>query len=82
MRCPFLKAACKKPFSELLKGHPADLTTNKGHAGGLIEQFLGLRLGSALIDFEDGELKTNKTAATGKPLETIAVIQISSLTRC
>jgi DNA mismatch repair protein MutH len=74
---PILKAVCGKPFKELFEGHPADLTTNKGHAGQLLEKFLGIGLGSALIDFEDGELKTNKTAATGEPLETIAVTQIS-----
>lgn len=74
---PLLKAACGKPFKELFAGHPADLSTNKGHAGQLLETFLGLSLGSALIDFEDGELKTNKTAANGEPIETIAVTQIS-----
>lgn len=76
---PILKDACGKPFRELLAGHPADLRTNKGHAGQLLEEFLGIGLGSALIDFEDGELKTNKTAPDGKPLETIAVTQISGI---
>jgi DNA mismatch repair protein MutH len=76
---PLLRAACGRPFKELFEGHPADLTTNKGHAGQLLETFLGLGLGSALIDFEDGELKTNKTALNGDPIETIAVTQINHL---
>jgi len=76
---PILKSACGVPFGELLEGHPADLTTNKGHAGQLIEQYIGLSLGNALTDFEDGELKTNKTRPYGQPLETIAVTQISKI---
>lgn len=76
---PILKAACRKPFRELLKGHPADLITNKGHAGQLLERYIGLSLGNSLIDFEDGELKTNKTAPNGQPVETIAVTQICSI---
>lgn len=76
---PLLKKACGIPFRELLKGHPADLITNKGHAGQLLEKYIGLSLGNSLIDFEDGELKTNKTASNGKPLETIAVTQISGV---
>ena len=36
-------------------------------------------MGNSLIDFEDGELKTNKTASNGNPLETIAVTQISGI---
>lgn len=76
---PILKAACGVPFKALFKGHPADLTTNKGHAGQLLERYIGLRLGNHLIDFEDGELKTNKTAPNGDPMETIAVTQISGI---
>jgi DNA mismatch repair protein MutH len=76
---PILKAACGTPFKELFKGHPADLTTNKGHAGQLLERYVGLELGNHLKDFEDGELKTNKTSADGDPLETIAVTQIKGI---
>lgn len=76
---PILKAACRIPFKELFEGHPADLRTNKGHAGQLLERYIGLRLGNHLIDFEDGELKTNKTAPNGDPLETIAVTQIAGI---
>lgn len=76
---PILKKACKIPFGTLLAGHPADLTTNKGHAGQLIEQYIGLSLGNALTDFQDGELKTNKTRPDGQPLETIAVTQICKI---
>lgn len=73
---PILQAACGVPFRELFKGHPHDLTTNKGHAGQLLEKYVGLKSGSHLTDFEDGDLKTNKTAPDGTPLETIAVTQI------
>ena len=75
---PILKAACNIPFGELFKGHPEDLTTNKGHVGQLLEKYIGLKLGNSLTDFEDGELKTNKTFASGKPDQTIALTQIRS----
>lgn len=75
---PILREACGRPFRELLAGHPADLTTNKGHAGQLLEKYIGLSLGNQLIDFEDGELKTNKTSPNGAPIETIAVTQIAN----
>ena len=75
---PILKAACNIPFGELFKDHPEDLMTNKGHVGQLLEKYIGLKLGSNLTDFEDGELKTNKTRPDGRPRETIALTQISS----
>lgn len=74
---PILKAAIGIPFRELFKGHPTDLSTNKGHVGQLLEIYIGLKNGSHNIDFVDGELKTNKTSRDGVPLETIAVTQIS-----
>lgn len=76
---PILKAAIGIPFRELFKDHPSDLTTNKGHAGQLLERYIGLKNGTNNIDFEDGELKTNKTHNNKTPAETIAVTQISRI---
>ncbi len=52
---------------------------NKGKSGQLLELTLGKKLDSGNLDFENGELKTNKCDHTGKPLETIFVTQISSI---
>ena len=76
---PLLQAARGIPFRELFAGHPADLYTNKGNVGQMLERYIGLRLGNALVDFADGELKSNKTSPDGKPLETIAITQIKSV---
>lgn len=55
-----------------------DIIRNKGRSGQLLEKALGLANSNTNRDFEDGELKTNKCNAMGKPLETIAITQISS----
>lgn len=52
---------------------------NKGKTGQLLELALGMNLSNNNLDFEDGELKTNKCDANGKPLETIFITQISSV---
>ena len=58
----------------------SDIVKNKGKAGQILEKIiLHLNLSSTLRDFDDGELKTNKCDATGKPLETMAITQISSI---
>src|SRR4051794_543106 len=74
---PLLEKACGKPFGELFAGHPVDLRTNKGHAGQLLLRYIGLSLDCNLCDFEDGELKTNKSLASGAPVETMFITQIS-----
>ena len=74
---PILQAACGRPFGELFVGHPEDLWTNKGNVGQLILRYIGLELNSDLTDFEDGELKTNKSLTNGLPLETMFITQIS-----
>jgi DNA mismatch repair protein MutH len=53
-----------------------DLRTNKGHVGQLIERLIGLSNTSKGLDFEDGELKTNKSSREGKPMETMFIAQI------
>ena len=60
-----------KKFSEIVT---PDLI-NKGSAGQLIEKAIGLDLSSDLLDFTDGELKTNKFIK-GKPAETMAITQV------
>lgn len=52
---------------------------DKGRTGKLLEIALGLKNTSETLDFEDGELKTNKCDEKGKPKETIYITQISSL---
>ena len=60
---------------------PSDMNmiiTNKGKTGQLLELALGMHLSNANLDFEDGELKTNKCDACGNPKETVFITQISS----
>ena len=68
-----------KKFSTLFSH--ADLQTiilNKGKSGQLLELALGLHNSNTNLDFEDGELKSNKCNEMGKPLETVFITQISS----
>lgn len=55
------------------------IIVNKGKTGQLLELALGMHLSSTNLDFEDGELKTNKCDASGKPKETVFITQISSV---
>lgn len=52
---------------------------NKGKTGQLLELSLGMNLSSTNLDFDDGELKTNKCDAAGNPRETVFITQISSV---
>ena len=68
------------PFSEIF--NETDFETikrNKGKTGQLLELALGKKLDSFNIDFEDGELKSNKCDKNGTPLETVFITQISSV---
>ncbi len=56
-----------------------NIILNKGKAGQLLELALGMQLSCSNMDFEDGELKSNKCDRSGKPLETIFITQISSI---
>ena len=51
---------------------------NKGSVGQIIERAIGVDLSSDLLDFENGELKSNKFLA-GAPAETLAVTQIGHI---
>lgn len=71
---------CNIPFGEMFNENDfATIIRNKGKTGQLLELALGKKLDSFNIDFEDGELKSNKCDATGKPLETVFITQISSV---
>lgn len=70
----------------ILKNHPnlkdpidlAKLKGNKGFAGQFLEKLLGLQLSNSKLDFENGELKTNKSKTDGSPMETMAITQIGT----
>ena len=69
---------CNIPFSELFDEEDFPMIIkNKGKTGQLLEMALGKKLDSCNLDFEDGELKSNKCDASGKPLETVFITQIS-----
>src|SRR5574344_2267130 len=67
-------------FDELFS--PSDMNMiiiNKGKTGQLLELALGMQLSNTNLDFDDGELKTNKCDASGNPMETVFITQISSV---
>ncbi|OSI08469.1 hypothetical protein BWD08_03785 [Neisseria animaloris] len=70
-----LKTEYQNRFPEYL---PFDMKINKGGVGQFLEKLIGLKNTSSLTDFTDGELKTNKSDISGKPLETMFISQISS----
>jgi len=82
-----LQEACEKfnslagiRFGELFSSSDMDMIiVNKGKTGQLLELALGMNLSSTNLDFEDGELKTNKCDASGNPKETVFITQISSV---
>lgn len=67
------------PFSELFTENDIQsIINNKGKTGQLLELALGKKLDNSNLDFEDGELKTNKYDSFGNPEESIFITQISS----
>lgn len=71
---------CDIPFREIFNENDFEtIIRNKGKTGQLLELALGKKLDSFNIDFEDGELKSNKCDANGKPLETVFITQIASV---
>ena len=76
-----IENVANKPLGTLINNETefSDIVTNKGKTGQLLEKvILCQKLSSALHDFEDGELKTNKCKSDGTPEETIAITQIST----
>lgn len=71
---------CNIPFSELFDESDFPMIIrNKGKTGQLLEMALGKKLDNCNLDFEDGELKSNKCDAYGRPLETVFITQIASV---
>ena len=71
---------CNIPFSELFDERDFPMIIrNKGKTGQLLEMALGKKLDNCNLDFEDGELKSNKCDAHGRPLETVFITQIASV---
>lgn len=67
-------------FGDLFSASDMDMIiVNKGKTGQLLELALGMHLSSTNLDFDDGELKTNKCDAHGNPKETVFITQISSV---
>ena len=83
----FLDEACARfnqlagiRFGELFSPDAMNMIIiNKGKTGQLLELALGLHLSNTNLDFDDGELKTNKCDALGNPKETVFITQISSI---
>lgn len=68
------------PFSKYLTADQLQgITINKGKSGQLLELTIGLKLSNTTLDFEDGELKTNKCDSSGTPKETMFITQIASM---
>lgn len=68
------------PFKDYLREEQYhNIIVNKGRTGQLLELTIGLNLSNTTLDFEDGELKTNKCDRTGKPLETMFITQTASI---
>ena len=77
----YLEDALKKLVAlegELIGNIGSPDLVNKGIVGQIIEKAIGLDLSSDLLDFEDGELKSNKFLK-GKPAETLAVTQVGHI---
>ena len=68
------------PFKEYLSSSQYnDIIINKGKTGQILELTIGLQLSNTTLDFEDGELKTNKCDRFGNPQETMFITQTASM---
>lgn len=74
-----LEQFINRPFGGIFKGADYDWIVNKGKTGQALEIILGLQNTSNPLDFEDGELKTNKCDLYGRPKETVFISQILSV---
>jgi DNA mismatch repair protein MutH len=77
-----LKTLQNKKITQLINSSNTNIKEfkiNKGGVGQLLLQYLGLDLDSNLTDFDDGELKTNKTNKNGISKETIFITQVSKI---
>ena len=68
------------PFRDYLtKEQFNNIVINKGKTGQILELTIGLALSNTTLDFDDGELKTNKCNKSSVPMETMFITQISSI---
>ncbi|MBQ7863115.1 MAG: DNA mismatch repair protein MutH [Lachnospiraceae bacterium] len=68
------------PFKDYLSEiQYKNIIVNKGKTGQLLEATIGLSLSNTTLDFEDGELKTNKCNRFGHPMETMFITQTASI---
>lgn len=68
------------PFGEYLTEEQFNnIVVNKGKTGQILELTIGLQLSNTTLDFEDGELKTNKCNSLGIPTETMFITQTASI---
>ena len=74
-----LEQFTNRPFGSIFPGANYDWIINKGKTGQALEIVLGLQNTPNPLDFEDGELKTNKCDASGNPRETVFISQILSV---
>lgn len=85
-----IKTICNIPFADIFEESDLPMIIkNKGKTGQLLEMALGKKLDNANIDFEDGELKSNKCNATGRPslnlgtsLETLDILDFNGIHKC
>ena len=76
---PKLNKIIYKKFCDLYEDYELEnIIIAKGNTGKLLEKIISLSPGSRLRDFEDGELKTNKSRENGHPMETMFITQIST----
>lgn len=69
-----------KKFGEIFNQRQLEgIIRAKGKSGQILEMAIGLKNTNYTLDFENGELKTNKCSANGKPLETMFITQINSM---
>lgn len=69
-----------KKFGEIFNERQLEgIIRAKGKSGQILETAIGLKNTNYTLDFEDGELKTNKCNLESKPLETIFITQITSI---
>lgn len=72
-----LEPLVNKELGEILNIEDmVDIIKAKGKTGQLLEKALGLSNSSNNLDFEDGELKTNKCDKFVNPKETMFITQI------
>jgi len=75
-----LEPLINKKFCEIFTEEQLiGIIKNKGKSGQILEISLGLKNKSSTLDFEDGELKTNKCYKQGNPKETMFITQIMSI---